>query len=186
MASRLQQICEGGGLVQKGIHCLALCGCDILTRYRYARKNVQPGDLYVLFRPDQVQSALDCGRLHLMYGRIGESPTNLMIASNDIYEALLGYGVDASWCHGPFLDSLYVPLEPADRRWLRFVLGGGIDAKACLSCFLHAWHREIFRRKVARKRIARAIVDHGSRPGGVLYRRAKARFDELKTSRLYA
>lgn len=181
MGSKLQEAFEGG-LAEQGVVGLAHCGCSVLCGHRNAKEVLEPGYLYVFFHHKETRSAVKSGRLRLSYGCVGGDVMDMEVAAEDVVEAVEECGLECMWYRDDiaWTTRMEVTLAPEDRDWLQTLVDEETQEEARmfrLSRLLDAWRRARFTRKIARKRIAEAFLEYGARPGGVLYKRARARFD---------
>ena len=190
--SRLQLAFEGG-LEDLGIDALPHWCCCMSCGHNAAGECLPPGSVYVFFHWQNTEGAVDSDHIHLAYGFTDETSTEATeVAGELIVTALNSLGVDVDW-DGDSAQCLCVGTTPEDRAWLQVLLDADVaeaeaeemeeDARMMrLSHLVRRWRRRTFVRKIARRRIGKAMMEWGARPGGVLYRHAERRFKTCTTT----
>ena len=190
MGSKLQQVFEQGELYEYGVEPLPHWMCCVSCGHAQAEEALEEEDCFVFFTAQDTENAAACGHLWLAYGCVGGDEEDVQMAGRMACDALREMGLEAEWS-GEVTECICVTVGEEDRAWLQALLDADQreadalweeemeeDARAFrLSRLLDAWRRGKFTRRVAGKRIAEAFVDFGARPGGVLYKRARARFN---------
>ena len=193
MGSKLREAFEEDGFIEHAVEPLSHWMCCMSCGHAEAERNLEDGDLYVFFTAQDTGGAVACGHLWLAYGCVGGDEGDLEVAACLACDALDRSGLEVDWS-GDVAERICVTVGAEDKAWLQtFLDADQAEAEALweeemeeeartfrLSSLMTAWRRGKFRMKIAAKRIAEAVVDHESRPGGVLYKRARARFEEVQ------
>lgn len=180
--SALQRACDGLTLqgIRTRLHfaCCQTCGIAAMAA------GTDPGQIGFAFSHVQdTGNALQSGKLYMSFAstRVDDDDDDADIGTM-VCEGLWDEGMEVTWNGSP-TRRLLVTLAPEDKEYLQQLEDEDIEAGWEDSIRHHRLHRAfqdlrvaLFRRKVARRRIGRALIGWSSRPGGALFMMAAGRW----------